>query len=354
MSIVKSKFGTTKDGKEVTKFTMKNGKGMEVSLIDFGAAIVNLLVPDRDGVFDDVVLGYDTVSGYEVNGPNFGVPVGRFANRIANAKFSLNGKEYKVDANEGTNCLHGGFMRYNHRMYHTECQEAGGSDTIIFSRLSPDSEQGMPGNFEYSVTYTLTEDNELEVCYNAVSDADTLINMTQHAYFNLGKGGHKCKDIYSQEIQIEADYYTPVDDILIPTGEIKEVAGTALDFRKFKPVKQGLGAKTPDEVTVPEYDHNFVLRDKNDGEVSLAATFRAPDNGRMMEVFTDQPGIQLYTAGTVNEPGGKDGMTYGNFSGSCFETQNFPNAINTPDFPNCILKAGVEYESLTVFRFSTF
>ena len=213
MSIVKSKFGTSKDGHEVTKYTLKNKNGMEVSFIDLGAVITNIIVPDRDGVFEDIVSGYGEVAPYEVNMPSFGAPIGRYANRISGAKFVLNNKEYQLDQNDSTNCLHGGFLRYNCCMYSVKCEEFEEEDKIIFSRHSPDGEQGFPGNLDYSITYILDDDDELIIGYQAVCDSDTIVNFTNHSYFNLGKGGHKCPDVLNQEVQIESDYYTPVNDI---------------------------------------------------------------------------------------------------------------------------------------------
>ena len=346
MSISKIKFGVTANGDEVTKYTLKNNNGIEVSFIDLGGVITNLMMPDKDGNIDDIV------AEYEVNMPSFGAPLGRYANRVSNAIFTLNGKEYKLDKNESTNCLHGGNTRYNRMMYNAETDVVENGDSITFSRLSPDGEQGFPGNLTVAITYTLNDDNELMIDYYAVGDEDTIVNMTNHSYFNLGKGGHKCKDILDQEITIYADNYTPVNDILVPTGEIKSVEGTALDFRNGKPVREGLGAYDKDEKTVTEYDHNFVLNGDDVCDVAKAAQFVCKETGRMMEVYTDQPGLQLYTAGGLTTENSKDGINYANFCGACFESQNFPNAINTKGFPNAVLKAGDEYTTTTVFRFS--
>lgn len=354
MSITKSEFGIDKEGNEVTKYTLKNKNGMEVSFIDLGAVITNIIVPGRDGVFEDIALGYDETAPYEVNKPSFGAPIGRYANRVSNAKFILNGKEYKLDQNDETNCLHGGNFRYNCCMYSTVYEELEEEDKIIFSRHSPDGEQGLPGNFDYSVTYILDDDDELIIGYNAKCDQDTIVNFTNHTYFNLGKGGHRCTDVLDQEVQIEADYYTPVNDILVPTGELKELAGTALDFREFKKLRDGIGKEDAYGNVVKGYDYNFVLRNDGKDAIRRIAQFRDNSTGRIMEVFTDQPGMQLYTANDLDIDGCKDGVHYGNFCGACFETQNFPNAINTEGFPNAVLKAGEQYKSITVYRFKTF
>lgn len=351
MGIVKSSFGVNKDGMEVNKYTLKNKNGMEVSFIDLGAVITNILVPDRNGVTDDVVLGYDEVAPYEVNMPSFGAPIGRYSNRISDAKFVLNGKEYRLDQNDSTNCLHGGFLRYNCCMYNVECKEGQEEDKIIFSRHSPDGEQGFPGNLDYSVTYTLDNDNGLMIGYNAVCDADTIVNFTNHSYFNLGKGGHRCADVLDQEVQIEADYYTPVNDILVPTGELKELAGTALDFREFKKLRDGIGKEDAYGNVVTGYDYNFVLRGDGKQGLRKAAQFQCKETGRLMEVYTCEPGLQIYTANDLDIDGCKDGAHYGHFCGACFESQNFPNAVNTEGFPDAVLKAGEKFESSTLFRF---
>ncbi|MCI9080555.1 MAG: galactose mutarotase [Lachnospiraceae bacterium] len=354
MSITKSKFGVDKAGNEVTKYTLKNKNGMEVSFINLGAVITNIVVPGRDGVFEDIALGYDETAPYEVNKPSFGAPIGRYSNRVSNAKFVLNGKEYKLDQNDETNCLHGGNLRYNCCMYNAEYEEFEEEDKIIFSRHSPDGEQGFPGNLDYSVTYILDDDDELIIGYNAECDQDTIVNFTNHTYFNLGKGGHKCPDVLDQEVQIEADYYTPVNDILVPTGELKELASTALDFREFKKLRDGIGKEDAYGNIVAGYDYNFVLRTDGKDAIRKAAQFRDNSTGRIMEVFTDQPGMQLYTANDLDIDGCKEGVHYGNFCGACFETQNFPNAINTEGFPNAVLKAGEQFKSITVYRFKTF
>lgn len=350
MSIRKESFGTTSDGMHVNRYTLKNHNGMEVSFLDLGAVIYSVEVSDREGKFEDIALGYDSVKGYEVNRPSFGAPIGRYANRIAGAKFVLNGKEYQLDENDGTNCLHGGVLRYNHCMYEAECIEEQESDSITFARLSPDGEQGFPGNLSIEITYTLNDADELMIEYHAVCDEDTIINLTNHSYFNLGSGGHTCADVLEQEVQIFADRYTPLSDNLVPTGEIRDVEGTALDFREYKTIGKEIGGKDPAERTVTGYDHNFILNHPT-GEVAMAARIRDPKSGRVMEVFTDLPGLQLYTAEDLIEPGGKDGMTYGNFCGACFESQNFPNAVNMEEFPNAVLRAGEEYSTVTVYRF---
>lgn len=353
MGIQTEKFGVTKEGKEVTKYILENKNGLKLVLSDLGADILSIYVPDRDGVLEDISLGFDDVAGYETNKPAFGAVIGRFANRIAGAKFTLNGKTYELDDNDKTNCLHGGFTRYEHKIYKTECNSEDGSDKVSFSRISPDMEQGFPGELSLTVTYTLNDANEVRIEYRATSDSDTIINLTNHNYFNIGKGGHKCLDVRKQQMKLFADEYTPVNEILIPTGEMRSVEGTALDFREMQVIGERIGEDTPDEKTVSGYDHNFVLRNQT-GTIGHAATYQDTKVGRRMEVFTDCPGIQVYSAATLAPTQGKDGMMYGPFAGICFETQNYPNAVNQEGFPSAVLKAGEEYKRTTVFRFSTF
>lgn len=350
MSIKREKFGVTKDNQEVTRYTLVNKNGMEVSLLDLGAVIHEIIVPDKNGTLENIVLGFDDVANYEVNVPAFGAVLGRYANRIENARFMLNGKEYMLEQNDETNCLHGGSNRFEHFMYQTECTEGTEECSISFSRLSKDMEQGFPGNLIVTVTYTLNDANELMIEYYAVSDEDTIINMTNHCYFNIGPKGHLCKDVLNQEIQVFADAYTPVNEILVPSGEIRSVEGTALDFREMHKVGERMGEPTPDESIVEGYDHNFVLNHA-EGEIAKAAIYRDVESGRIMEIYTDQPGLQIYSSTFLDEPNGRDGNHYGVSRALCFESQNFPNAINIEKFPNAILRAGEEFETVTVFRF---
>ena len=224
MGIEKENYGVTKEGKQVTKYTLTNGQGASVSFLDYGAVIQSIIVPDKDGKLEDVVLGYDTLSGYESNVPSFGSPVGRCANRISNACFVLNGKEYPLDNNDATNCLHGGFLRYNYLMYDAECAISQDDASVSFSRVSPDGEQGFPGNLTFTITYTWNDANELMIEYNAVSDADTILNITNHSYFNIGCGGQAAGDVLGAQVQIASAKYTPINEKRLPTGEICDVA----------------------------------------------------------------------------------------------------------------------------------
>lgn len=352
MSIEKRDFGLTKDGEKATLYCLKNENGYEVCVCDYGAVIVNLFAPDRNGVVEDIVLGYDEIAGYEDNGPSFGAPVGRVANRISGAKVVINGKTYELDKNDGENCLHSGYLRMNKFMYEAECLESEGEDAVVFSRVSKDMEQNLPGNMDLSITYRLTGDNDLVIEYYAVSDKDTVINITNHSYFNLGKGGHTCKDVLNQEVTIFSDAYTPTFDDLIPTGEILDVTGTPMDFRTKKKIGTDIKSDYKSIRLIKGYDSNYVL-DHDPEEVTLAAVMECEETGRRMEVLTDLMSMQFYTANTLVEKG-KGGITYGNYAGACFESQYYPNACNTPGFPTNVFKAGEEYSNVTVFRFSTF
>lgn len=351
MGIQTEEFGVTKSGEKVTRYILTNHQGNQVAFLDLGAVVQSIVVPDRDGKLEDIVLGYDTVAGYESNVPSFGAPVGRCANRISDGKFTLNGKTYTLDQNDDTNCLHGGYLRYNHCMYEVECMTGAESDSIAFSRLSPDGEQGFPGNLSLTITYTWNDDNELMIEYHAICDEDTVLNLTNHSYFNIGSGGHAGENVLSQEVQILADHYNPIGDKRLPTGESLPVAGTCMDFTTFHPIGDCIGADDAEAGTLSGYDHNYILPQHEPGEVIKAAEIRDPGNGRVMEVFTDMPGVQFYIAKELVESGGKEGLTYQNYGGACFESQNYPNGINQENFPSPILQAGVEYESTTVYRF---
>lgn len=350
MSIKKQSFGKTKEGAEATLFTLKNKNGMTVTFTDFGADIVNILVPDKCGNFDDVVLGYDDVSGYEANKPGFGSFIGRHANRIGGASFELNGKKYELEKNDGPNNLHGGSKGYNKFLYEVETFEDEDSASVEFSRLSPHMEQGFPGNLDISVTYTLTDENELVIEYLAVSDADTIVNLTNHSYFNLG--GHNSGSVLDHLCLLDADKFTPTDDALIPTGEIRDVTGTPMDFRKFKPLGQDIDANYGPLKQAGGYDHNFVLNISG-SDVEKVGELVEEKTKRKMEIFTNMPGIQLYTGNFLNAEAGKGGFVYQKRAGVCFETQYFPDSCNKPEFPSCVLKAGNEYDFVTVFKFST-
>lgn len=349
MSVVKEIFGVTKAGEEVCRYTMENVNGMKVSCIDYGAVIVNVITPDADGVMKDVVLGFDDVAGYERNEPFFGAFIGRCANRIGGASFTIKGVTYELERNEGKNNLHSGSPEYHKVMYDAQCNAGEGYTSVSFMRVSPDMEQGYPGNLDIKVTYKLTDDNELYIIYDAVSDKDTIVNFTNHTYFNLD--GEDSGTIEKHTLKLNASFFTPAGEDMVPTGELAPVSGTPLDFTvpkkvglmiddDYEPLRYGKG-----------YDHNFVL-DK-DRRVFAKAGEAKGTTGRIMEIYTDMPGMQFYSGnniGTVN--GAKGGRTYHTRDGMCFETQYFPNSCNIPTFPSCVLMAGEKFHSETMYKFS--
>ena len=336
-------FGMTSKGEETRLFTIQNDKGMEIKVSDYGATLVQVRVPDKEGRLLDVVLGYDDVQGYEAGNAFFGATIGRVANRIGNGEFRLGGRTYELTRNDGQNTLHGGRDFYNKRIWKTgETQE----DHVEFLMDSPSGDQGFPGNVKISVTYTLTKDNEVKIHYRAVPDADTLMNLTNHSYFNLS--GHASGTVLDQEVMLYADAYARADSQSIPTGEIVPVSGTPMDFRQLKPV----GAEIEEAYEALEfgkgYDHNWVL---NGNGYRKAAFMRSKDSGIAMEVYTDLPGMQFYTANFVDHEKGKAGAVYNMRQAACFETQYFPDAVHKDHFEGPEVKAGEVYETTTAYRF---
>lgn len=342
MSISTKKFGTTKDGAEVTLYTITNKNGLSVSAIDYGANIVSLVVPDKNGKPDDIVLGFEDVAGYEVNGCFFGAFIGRHGNRIGQARFDLNGVTYELEKNDGENNLHGGTPGYHQVMYRAATAE----DSVTFSRVSPDMEQGYPGNLDIAVTYTLTDDNELKITYKTRSDKDTLCNLTNHSYFNLK--GHDGGTITDHIVTIKADSFTGTSDDLIPDGTLVDVTDTPMDFRKPRVLGDDIDSDYAPIVLAGGYDHNFVL-DKPEGAFEKVAEVTEPASGRILEVYTDLPGMQLYSGNFIVKEEGK--AVYTKRTGLCLETQFFPNSINVPSFTPCLLKAGEEFVSTTMYKF---
>lgn len=336
-------FGMTSKGEEARLFTIQNDKGMEIKVSDYGATLVQVRVPDKEGRLLDVVLGYDDVQGYEAGNAFFGATIGRVANRIRNGEFRLGGRTYELTRNDGQNTLHGGRDFYNKRIWKTgETQE----DHVEFLMDSPSGDQGFPGNVKISVTYTLTKDNEVKIHYRAVPDADTLMNLTNHSYFNLS--GHASGTVLDQEVMLYADAYARADSQSIPTGEIVPVSGTPMDFRQLKPV----GAEIEEAYEALEfgkgYDHNWVL---NGNGYRKAAFMRSKESGIAMEVYTDLPGMQFYTANFVDHEKGKAGAVYNMRQAACFETQYFPDAVHKDHFEGPEVKAGEVYETTTAYRF---
>jgi len=345
-------FGTTADAKPVELFTLTNAHDVEVRAMTYGATIVWLHAPDREGHLDDIVLGYPTLAGYLAQSPYFGAIVGRYGNRIAKGRFTLDGKAYQLATNNGPNHLHGGVKGFDKVVWSAEPAETDTSATVTFSYVSPAGEEGYPGTLRARVTYTLTDRDELRVDYLATTDQATPVNLTQHSYFNLAGAG--TRDILAHELMIAADRYTPVDATLIPTGEIAAVAGTPFDFRTPTAIGARIGQSDVQLQHGKGYDHNWVLNRAGaaEGALVLAARVTEPTTGRTLDVFTTEPGIQFYSGnfldGTIT---GKDGRVYQHRYGFCLETQHFPDSPNHPNFPSTILRPGREYRSTTVFQF---
>lgn len=341
----KREFGQNHKGEQSSLYTLTNQNGMMIGVTDLGATLHAVLVPDRDGNLCDVVLGYDDAQGYENgNGTFFGATVGRNANRIAGGKFTLNGKEYHLDKNNGDNNLHSGLDFYSFRVWDVKEET---ENRITFSLHRPDGDQGYPGALDIDVTYTLTEDNAVKIDYYAVPDQDTIVNLTNHSYFNLA--GDASGDVLEQEIWLDADAFTRADAASIPTGEILSVEGTPMDFRVKKAIGKEIEADYEALNLGNGYDHNWIL--KNDGEVLKVAELSSEQTGISMEVYTDLPGVQIYTANFLENEVGKHGEIYGKRQGVCFETQYFPDAVNHENFPSPICKAGEIYRSTTIYKF---
>lgn len=327
------------------QYTLKNRNGMEVRVAAYGARITSIKVPDRDGNYADVVLGYNEIESYKtaVKKPYFGCTLGRSAGRIANGRFTLASTEYVLACNNGPNHNHGGVVGFDKVEWSAESLKNG----VKFSYRSPDGEEGYPGNLDASVTYTLSDNNELKIEYRATTDKATPVNLSNHSYFNLT--GEGSETVMNHELMITADSMTPIDDTSVPTGEIVPVAGTPFDFHQSKPVGRDIESKNEQLKYGSGYDHNFVLN----SDAAVAATLYDPASGRFMEVLTDQPGIQLYTGNFLNGTlVGKSGRSYARRSALCLETQHFPDSPNKPNFPSTILSAADVYQTQTIYRFS--
>ena len=342
-------FGKTADGTPVEAYTLKNKNGMVAKLITYGATLTELHVPDKAGKTADVVLGFDGVAGYESDAnQHFGCTTGRVANRIGKAKFTLDGKEYQLAVNNGPNHLHGGTKRNLGRVvWKAEPLQSDRGSAVRFSYTSPDGEEGYPGKLEMTVTYTLSDKNELRIDYTAAADKATPVNLTNHSYFNLS--GHGADTVLDHELTIAAEKYTPTDDTLIPTGKIEPVAGTPLDFTK--PRRIGERIEQLLKTAAIGYDHNFVLS-KREEQPTLAAKVRDPKSGRVMTVLTTQPGVQFYSGNFLKGQKGKGGQVYKQRSALCLETQHFPDSVNKPEFPSVILKPGQTYKQTCVYAFA--
>ena len=351
-STVKKPFGKTADGQKVELYVLASNSGMQVAISTYGGTVVSLKVPDRNGKFDDVVLGYSDLSGYANDKVYFGAIVGRYANRIAHGRFMLDGQTFTLAKNNGDNTLHGGVKGFNKAVWSAKQISTGDGQSVEFSLLSKDGDEGFPGNLQVTVVYTLTNTNELRIEYSATTDKKTVLNLTNHCYFNLAGAGSG--NVLSSVLQIEADKYTPVDQGLIPTGELRDVQGTPFDFRQ--PAAIGARIDQDDEQLKlgGGYDHNFVLRRPKAGVESPAARVTEPSSGRVLEVWTTEPGVQLYTAnfldGTIK---GKGKKAYQKRSAFCLETQHFPDSPNQPKFPSVVLTPEGKFHSITSYKFST-
>lgn len=350
--MTKQGFGKTADGKEVDVYVLANKNGVEATITNYGGIVISLKVPDRKGKFEDVVLGYDSLGGYETNKAYLGAIIGRYGNRIAHGKFTLDGVAYNLAHNDGDNSLHGGVQGFNKKVWEAKDVSTKAAAALELTYVSKDGEEGYPGNLSVKVVYILTDQNELKIDYTAATDKDTVTNLTNHSYFNLAGAGSG--DILGHEVTILADRFTPVDATLIPTGELRSVQGTPFDFRK--PVAVGARINQDDQQLKfgRGYDHNWVLNSGGKDGPSLAARVYEPNSGRVLEVLTTEPGIQFYTGnfldGTIH---GKGDKVYNYRSGFCLETQHFPDSPNHPKFPSTVLKPGKPYRTTTVFKFST-
>lgn len=345
MSIEKELFGKTRDGLEVYAFTLANKNGMRARVTNFGAILVNLYVPDKDGNAADVVLGFDKLEDYYNNASFFGATIGPNANRIGNAGFEINGRKCQLDVNDGPNNLHS----HKERGYHKRVWDiAVNEESVTFSLEAPDGDLGFPGNKKVSLTYALSEDNKLTLTYHAVSDEDTLINMTNHTYFNLS--GHQAGSIEDHVLTLHAEHYTPVVPGAIPTGEIAPVAGTPMDFTSPKPIGQDIRADFEQLKLTKGFDHNYVITGA-DGTLREIAVVEDKKSGRKMRAFSTLPGVQFYAGNCIEEETGKENAVYRPRSGFCLETQYFPDTVNKANFPSAIFGPDRDYDAVTVYQF---
>ena len=348
-NVTKADFGRTKEGTPVQIYTLANSKGMEARIMTYGGIVVSLKAPDRNGAMADVVLGFDSLKAYEENNsPYFGALIGRYGNRIGHARFALDGKEYTLEKNNGENTLHGGSHGFNTKVWTARQLPDGG---LELTYVSPDGEEGFPGKLTLVVVYRLTEANALEIGYTATTDNPTVVNPTNHSYFNLKGAGNG--DILGHLVTIHASRFTPVDVGLIPTGELRAVKGTPFDFTTPHAVGARIGQKDEQMQFGTGYDHNWVL-DASGGKLALAARVEEPETGRVLEVLTTEPGVQFYTGNFLDGTlVGKGGKLYAQRNGLCLETQHFPDSPNKPKFPATTLRPGQKFQSQTVYRFST-
>ncbi len=351
-STAKKPFGKTPDGQQVDLYVLTNKSGAEAAITTYGGAVVSLKIPDRGGKLADVVLGYDTVDGYVTDKSYFGAIVGRYGNRIAHAQFSLEGKTYTLAKNNGDNSLHGGIKGFNKAAWAAKELPAKGGQALELTYVSKDGEEGFPGNLQVRVVYTFTDSNELKIEYHATTDKTTVVNLTNHSYFNLAGPG--TGDILGHQLMIAADKFTAVDSGLIPTGELREVQATPFDFRKLTAIGARINHDDEQLKLGNGYDHNFVLRRGAGDPISLAARVVEPNSGRMLEVWTTEPGVQFYTGNFLDGTAhGKGSQAYERRAAFCLETQHFPDSPNQPTFPSVVLKPGERYHTTTIYKFAT-
>ena len=348
-NITQADFGRMPDGTAIQIYSLTNKSGVQARITNYGGILVSLQAPDRKGALADVVLGFDSLAGYLANpGPFFGALIGRYGNRIGHAKFSLNGVEYHLEKNDGDNSLHGGAHGFDKRVWTPRPLPDGG---LELTYVSKDGDGGYPGNLTVKVTYHLTDANELKIDYAATTDKDTVVNLTNHAYFNLRGAG--LGDILGHRVTLNADRFTPVDSGLIPTGELRPVEGTPFDFRKSTAIGARIEQSDEQLKLGRGYDHNWIINRSGSGP-ALAARVEDPESGRVLEVLTTQPGVQFYTGNFLDGSAkGKGGKAYARRFGFCLETQHFPDSPNKKDFPSTVLKPGQQFQSTTVYRFST-
>lgn len=352
MNITQSDFGKTAAGEAVEKYTITSKAGLEMSVISYGGIITSLKVPNKEGIYEDVVLGFDNIQDYENGSPYFGAIIGRYGNRIANAKFSLDGEEYQLEANDGPNSLHGGEKGFDKVVWNIEPSASEDSASLKLTYTSIDGEGGYPGNLEITVTYTLNSNNELNIQYGATTDKKTIVNLTQHSYFNLT--GDFSKKILDHIVEINADQYLPVNKTLIPTGELRSVEGTPFDFTEPTPISEGMKLEESNEQLKrgPGFDHCWVLNEQDNG-IRFAASAYEPNSGRYMEVYTNEPAMQFYIGNFLDGSlPAKGGGSYEKRTGFCMETQHYPDSPNQEKFPSVILEPGEKYTSETTYKFS--
>ncbi|MEK9612701.1 MAG: aldose epimerase family protein [Flavobacteriaceae bacterium] len=352
VNIEKTTFGVTKDKKSVEKYRLSNINGMAVEIITYGGIITSIQVPNREGKETEVTLGFNSLNDYEEGSPYFGALVGRYANRIAGGAFRLDGIDYTLAQNNGANHLHGGIQGFDKVIWDAEAKKSKDQVELKLFRLSPDGEEGYPGDLQVEVTYTLTQDNEIVVDYFATTSQKTIINLTQHTYFNLS--GNPTSSILDHKLKLNADAYLPVDKTLIPLGEIHSVKDTPFDFRAFKLIGKDIDDKEEQIKRGLGYDHCWVVNNPNTG-VREVASAQHPDSGIVLDIASDQPGVQFYSGNFLDGtlPARSDDQFYNYRSGFCLETQHFPDSPNQPEFPSVVLLPGQNYKTQTVFRFST-